>query len=614
MNANELRAAAPGIVILDTESERDLYSHDIGDLPLFMTKWFFRTQPDFIVQPKDKQEIQAVLAFANQHRVPVTPKGAASWGLGGAVPTSAGIVLDLSPMRDISSIDPIQKTVTVQAGARWSDVERAARKAGLCLMTYPSSKFSTVGGWISTGGYGINNFKYGHVSEQIESIVVVTPDGAVRRLSQSDRDFSAFVSTEGVLGIIVEATIKLREIPQGSFPHLLYFPGDSEAFSFLSRYAAQAGAAGHRPNFLRFLDENHLAEINELMRNGIFKPGAAVLLEFGAESDEDYFVNFTARENGITEAPLYVASYLWNERLFGMKTKRLGPTILASEIIIPLRSAAAFMARAKKIGKYFGVSVCIDSFVIDPERALIMSTFLCDSRKKRYILNLPLVAMLTREAVARGGQPYGLGLWNSAFIHSIYSKAREHDLKSLKDNLDPNHILNPGKALSRGGNRVSSLFFQPVVFTPAISLLLLLAPAIGRATTLFLGKDKKVDRLDYELSMHACAKCGNCTAVCPAYLVTHDETLTAKGKIALAKKLLAKGNTITREEAASAFLCMHCRACEEVCETNLELMMLFDALEKRLRAKFGWPEAEITEFMKKVDGSRVYWDMVEQKS
>ena len=88
---------------------------------------------------------------------------------------------------------------------------------------------------------------------------------------------------------------------------------------------------------------------------------------------------------------------------------------------------------------------------------------------------------------------------------------------------------------------------------------------------------------------------------------------TAKGKIALAKKLLA-GQTVTQEEATAAFLCMHCKACEEICQTNLELMTLWDTLEKRLESKFGRPEAQIAEFLKKVDNSKEYWDMVERNS
>lgn len=609
MKTDEFRKIAGDIKILDKAAERDMYSHDIGDVPPIMTKTFFKTLPDFVVQPKNVDEIKKVLAFANDLKIPVVPRGAASWGFGGVIPTNAGIVIDLSPFRKIVAIDTAQKTVTVEAGARWSDIDIMAKKEGLCLMTYPSSKFSTVGGWISTGGYGINSFKYGHLSKQIVSMTVVTGTGEVKQLSPSDRDFSYFVSTEGEFGIVVEVTLKLRDVPQGSYSHLLYFPSDKEAFAFIGRFVRGLAPGQLNPNVIRFLDENHLADTNEIMRAGIFKKSAAVLVEFGSAEDEERFVRFMAQDGDVEEAPRYVASYLWNERLFGMKIKRLGPTILASEIIIPITSAAAFIEKAKKIGGHFGVEICIDSYIIDAHKALIMATFLCDSRDKKYIITMPLVTMLTKAAVGLGAEPYGLGLWNAAFINYLYNQGKRRDLKAYKKKTDPNNIMNPGKSFSLGSKGISGMVFHPAVFGPAMQLMMLMAPVVGKGA----GKHKKLDSLDYELSTHACAKCGNCIAVCPAYLVTNNEGLTAKGKIALAKKLL-DGKAVTPEEAANAFMCMHCKACEEICQTNLELMMLWDALEKRIEGQFGRPEAQIVEFLKKVDDSKEYWAMVERNN
>jgi FAD/FMN-containing dehydrogenase len=143
--SDEFRRTATDVRTLDKAAEREMYSHDIGDLPPVMTKTFFQTLPDFIVQPKSVDEIGKVLAFANDRKIPVIPRGSASWGFGGVVPTKGGIVIDLSPFRRILAIDTAQKTVTVEAGARWSDIDVMAKKVGLCLMTYPSSKFSTVG-------------------------------------------------------------------------------------------------------------------------------------------------------------------------------------------------------------------------------------------------------------------------------------------------------------------------------------------------------------------------------------------------------------------------------------------------------------------------------------
>jgi FAD/FMN-containing dehydrogenase/NAD-dependent dihydropyrimidine dehydrogenase PreA subunit len=580
-----------------------------------MTKTFFQIQPDFVVQPKSAEEIKKVLEFANEKKVPVIPRGAASWGFGGVIPTNAGIVIDLSPFRKIIYLNKVQKTITVEAGARWSDIDILAKKEGLCLMTYPSSKFSTVAGWIATGGYGINSFRYGHLSNQIVSMTVITPLGESKKLTPNDPDFAYFVSTEGEFGIIVEVNLKLRDVPQDSYSHLFYFESDKDAFGFIEKFIKSGKADAPKPNTIRFLDENHLNDINEMMHSTVFKKSAAVLMEFDNPEEDKKFLTIIEQSDNVEEAPRYVASYLWNERLFGMKTKRLGPSILSSESIIPIESAAEFIAKAKKLGANFGVEIFIDSQIIDTKMALIMTNYLCDSRRYKYYIDLPLAMMLIKTAVSMGAEPYGLGIWNAGFINYLYDAEKKQKLLAYKANIDPNNIMNPGKFFGIKSKffNIPAVIFRPAIFNFFIKLLILLSPVIGKIATLILGEVKKVDSLDYELTTHACAKCGNCIAVCPAYLVTGNEALTAKGKIALAKKLI-EGRPVTKEEAENVFMCMHCKGCEEICQTNLELMMLWDALEKRVESKFGRPEDKINQFLKRVDDSKEYWEMVDRNN
>ncbi len=609
----EFKKIAGDIRIIDQAEEKEMYSHDIGDVPTILTKTFFEVQPDFVVQPKSADEIKKVLQFANEHKVPVIPRGAASWGFGGVIPTHAGIVVDLSPFRKILYLNKAQKTITVEAGARWSDIDVLTKKEGLCLMTYPSSKFSTVAGWIATGGYGINSFRYGHLANQIVSMTVITPSGESKKITPNDPEFVYFVSTEGEFGIISEVNLKLRDVPAASYPHLFYFENDKAAFGFIETLIKARKAYALNPNVIRFLDENNLNDINDIMHSKVFKTSAGVLMEFDNPEEDKKFLTFIEQNNKVEEAPRYVASYLWNERLFGMKTKRLGPTILASEIIIPIQAAAAFTEKAKKLGDDYGVEICIDSYIIDEQKALIMATFLCDSRKKKYFISMPLVSMLTKTAVGFGAEPYGLGLWNAAFINALFTRAKKSDLMAYKKRVDPNNILNPGKFFSVNSNVLTALLFNPAFFNLSIGMVAFLSPVIGKAVTLLFGKNEKVDTLDYELTTHACAKCGNCIAVCPAYLVTGNEAVTAKGKIALAKKLI-EGKPVTAQEAENVFMCMHCKGCEEICQTNLELMMLWDALEKRMEARIGRPEEKIAEFLKRVDDSNEYWEMVDRNS
>ncbi|MFZ2397442.1 MAG: 4Fe-4S dicluster domain-containing protein, partial [Smithella sp.] len=416
-------------------------------------------------------------------------------------------------------------------------------------------------------------------------------------------------------GIIVEINLKLRDVPQDSYPHLFYFENDKAAFEFIEKFVKSEKADAPKPNTIRFLDENHLNDINEMMHSTVFKKSAAVLMELDNPEEDKKFLKVIEQNHNVEEAPRYVASYLWNERLFGMKTKRLGPSILSSESIVPIESAADFIAKAKKLGSNFGVEIFIDSQIIDTKMALIMTNYLCDSRRYKYFIDLPLAMMLIKTAVSMGAEPYGLGIWNAGFINYLYNIEKKQKLLAYKAQVDPNNIMNPGKFFGIKSKffNIPAVIFRPSIFNFSIKLLILLSPVIGKIATMLLGEVKKVDSLDYELTTHACAKCGNCIAVCPAYLVTGNEAVTAKGKIALAKKLI-EGKPVTKEEAENVFMCMHCKGCEEICQTNLELMMLWDALEKRIEGNFGRPEAKINEFLKKVDDSKDYWEMVDRNN
>ena len=303
-----------------------------------------------------------------------------------------GIVIDLSPFRKILYLNKPQKTVTVQAGARWGDIDIVAKKEGLCLMTYPSSKFSTVGGWIATGGYGINSFRYGHLTKTDHiDVRRYYRSGESKKITPNDPEFEYFVSTEGVFGIIVEVNLKLRDVPEASYPHLFYFPTTRRHLPLCRQFMEKGQAAETKPNAIRFLDAVHLSDINEIMHARMSSrkaPGCC--LSSAAAEDDGKFLKFMEETGGVEEAPRYVASYLWNERLFGMKTKRLGPTILASECIIPIASAAEFIEKAKILGSHFGVED-LRRFLCDRQKnTLIMTNFLCDSRKTEILISICL--------------------------------------------------------------------------------------------------------------------------------------------------------------------------------------------------------------------------------
>jgi len=105
------------------------------------------------------------------------------------MPVRGGIVLDVSRMDEVLGVDEIARTATVQTGVRWADLDNELGKKGLTLMTCPSSKFSTVGGWVATGGIGMNSFSRGHLMSNVLSLELATPRSGIVRLTQADKEF-----------------------------------------------------------------------------------------------------------------------------------------------------------------------------------------------------------------------------------------------------------------------------------------------------------------------------------------------------------------------------------------------------------------------------------------
>ncbi len=190
-----------------------------------------KSLPDLIFQPTTEEHLLEIFAFAREHKIPVTVRGAGTWGYGGAVPTRGGILIDLGFM-DTIEVNPEALQLTVGPGARFLDIHRELERHGLTLLSMTSGKGGTLIGWMATGGMGFGTFRHGPVRKQLISIRVITPEGKVQDLKAEDPEISNFLSTEGQMGIIVRATLKVGRRPSQWFPFLLPFEKSSAAYAF----------------------------------------------------------------------------------------------------------------------------------------------------------------------------------------------------------------------------------------------------------------------------------------------------------------------------------------------------------------------------------------------
>ncbi len=555
-------------------------------------------------------------------------------------------------MSRILEIDPANLTARVQPGVRWADLGSALEVFGLSTAATPSSRFSTVAGWVATGGLGIESFKYGHVRESVVSARVILPSGEALELGPRDEHFSYLFGTEGQLGIITELALQVRPKASYSAAHLFYFDEAAAALEFLDRVVREK----HRPSHVVFYDRARLAEENALLRDKlssaepIFEERAAVLVHFDDKESEKEFLEavesegfgdtIRIQENSVmppnsgrsmtkiagtaekiltsavraaAPSPLRsdraAASYIWSERYFALKAQRLGPSLLAGEVLLGRSALPKFIRRARRLARRFGADIGIEAILAGADKCTVIAAFPCDFRKPlSYFLNLLLAQLLVRLGTRLGGSPYGIGTWNAPFIRRRYSGQALHDMRRLKKRIDPHSILNPGKFFRLRARffNIPGPIFHPVVYAASLGALNVLSPFVGLVAR--LSKPERDPRwtppspeaekgasILSESSLR-CTFCGACVSVCPAYILTRDELATGRAKLRLAEAVLSQ-KEVPGAEAGRAFQCLRCSLCEEVCQTRLPLVDCYAALEAQIEGRFGRPAETIARFV-----------------
>jgi alkyldihydroxyacetonephosphate synthase len=214
--------------------------------------------PDAAVLPADEAGVAAVLRFANERGVAVVPRGGGSGSQGGAVPVDGGILLDLTRLDRILEVDEESLTVTAEAGVNGEVLERALNERGLMLPHYPASvDLATVGGYVAARGSGVLSTRYGKIEDLVLSLRVALADGSlietvgVPRHAVGPELTQLFVGSEGTLGVVTRATLQLAPLPAKRRFEAVCFGSVPEGIAAVRSCIAR----GLRPSVVRLYDE-----------------------------------------------------------------------------------------------------------------------------------------------------------------------------------------------------------------------------------------------------------------------------------------------------------------------------------------------------------------------
>src|ERR1041385_9232721 len=208
----EIRAVVPSDELVRDPAVLSRYAGD---------KWFASHIPDAVALPRSTESVSRLLRFANRRRIPVTPRGSGHGYVGGCVPVKGGIVLSLERLNKISEINSADFVAIVQAGVKTLELQQQVEQRGLFYPPDPASRADTfIGGNIAANAGGPRCLKYGVTRDYVLGLEVVLADGTVLQLGgrahKNKTGFELhrlFVGSEGLLGVVTEATLKLLPLP-----------------------------------------------------------------------------------------------------------------------------------------------------------------------------------------------------------------------------------------------------------------------------------------------------------------------------------------------------------------------------------------------------------------
>ena len=416
--------------------------------------------PDAVVLPENKEQICQVVKIANENNIPIVPRAAGTNLVGGCIPLKGGIVMHLSKMNKILNIDRNNLICTVQPGVIVGNLQQEVSDLGLFYPPDPASlKVSTIGGSIAQSSGGPRGFKYGTTKDYVLGLEVMLADGTLLKTGGTTVKnvtgynlTQLFVGSEGTLGIVVEATLKLIPKPEEQQVMLAYFESINQAAEAITGIIS----AKITPATLDIMDKNTMTTIENFHHVGLPTNMEAVLvLEVDGFKESvavqtqqiiDICNKFGAKNIRVSQNQ-QEADELWFARrsAFGA-VARLRPNVLTEDAVVPRDKIPEFITKTREIFDRYNLTVCIMGHAGDGN---IHPNVSLDLRNKEEAENFEKAAEeLFDTAIELGGSlsgEHGIGMLKSGFMRKALDENSIKYMKEIKKLFDPKNILNPGK-------------------------------------------------------------------------------------------------------------------------------------------------------------------------
>ena len=416
--------------------------------------------PEAVVFPKSTAQMVEILKLANEYLFPVTARGGGVGYTGGAVPVDGGIVIGTDRMSKIIEISADDLYVICQPGLTTFDLQQAVEKHGLLFPPDPASyKNSFIGGNIAENAGGMRTPKYGVTKHSVLGLEVVTATGEIIRTGgKTVKNVVGFDLTglmcgsEGMLGIITEATLKLLPMPEATATVRASFKSMEAACKVLIKFTPE----GLLPMAMEVVDRNCISAIEQNFAFGLSKDANAILIVAVDGSAEEVernaqMVERILQKNGgfdtLRSRTKEEENKLWDvRRAISPSLMKYGTLKLNEDVVVPRAKVPELIAKIEDIGRKYNTFVANFGHAGDGN---IHVNFMCDRDNPESIARArQCVAETFQLSVDLGGSisgEHGIGYVKAQYLNMAIDAPTLSVMKGIKKVFDPNGILNPGK-------------------------------------------------------------------------------------------------------------------------------------------------------------------------
>lgn len=425
-------------------AEKEVYRYDailVGETPLA------------VVLPETEAEVQALVRLARRHGLPLVPRGAGSGLSGGAVPGEGAIVVAFTRMNRLE-VCPKTRTAWAEPGVTTARVSEAARPFGLFYPPDPAShRTSTLGGNLGENAGGPLCFKYGVTGDYVLEVEFVDAEGEVHRLDRKAYDLPGLlIGSEGTLGLITGARLRLLPLPRHRATLMAAFPGVEPLAEAVSR----AVAWGAVPARMEFMDPACVDAVEDYLGMGLPRGQALLLAETDGDELEEVEAELALLEETASRLGAKVrrardeaeAEALWRaRRAVSPALGRIRPKRVNEDIAVPRSALPQVVREIAELGRAYGLTVVQFGHIGDGN---LHPNILFDPKRESEERVWELAHEIARVALRHGGVlsgEHGIGLMKRAFMEEALDGETLKALQAAKQALDPYGLFNPGKVL-----------------------------------------------------------------------------------------------------------------------------------------------------------------------